>query len=91
MRAKPCDFRSKSQFQRQLHLPRGEGIGDLHRVGWHLKMAGEVVDSNLATDLFKVYGVAGQTVLGDGHQLVVAVEQIEGFHYQVNLQTISNV
>src|SRR5580698_8963596 len=54
-------------------------------------MAGEVVDSNLVTDFDEVGGVAGEAVFGDGHQLIVAVQQIEGFDHQIDLQTFSGI
>src|SRR5580698_301972 len=66
-------FCSKCHLQRQLNLARRERIGGRHGVRWHLEMPGEVIDSNLVTDLNKVGRVAGQAVLRDRHQLVVTV------------------
>src|SRR6202044_785991 len=53
-------------------------------------MAGVVVDSGFIADLFEVGSVGLHAVFGDQNALVVAVEQVEGFQNQVQLQALAH-
>jgi hypothetical protein len=66
---------SKHHFQGELHLPWRERIGGLQGVSGNLVMSGVVVDSKLSADFHKVRHVALQTILGDQHALVIAIQQ----------------
>ena len=74
-----------------MHLAWRIGIERPHGADRDLEVTGEVVDSKLVADLHKLRGVAFLTIFGDGDQLVVAIEEVEGFDDQVDLHAVSEV
>src|SRR5580693_6051504 len=53
-------------------------------------MAGIVIHSDFVADLFEVGGIGLQAVFGDQDALIVAIEQVEGFEDQVQLQALAH-
>jgi hypothetical protein len=53
-------------------------------------MARVVIDSKFVADLYEVRGVRFQAILSDEYAPVVAIQQIEGFYDQVQLDALGN-
>src|SRR5262249_49822187 len=80
--------RSKARPQGELQLPRWVGTGGLHGARRQAVISREVIESNLVSDAYESRCVALVAVLGELHQLVIAVEGVEGFDDQVHFPAV---
>ena len=82
---------SKSEPQRELHLPGSIGVVGMKEVGRGSVLCWEVVDSNVLSSLNELRGIADETVAGSDNFGIVAVEHIERFGHHFQFHVISGV
>src|SRR5271169_1496277 len=80
---------SEAEFQGQLHLPRCICAGRYQetRVGGVVAGVGSTANPSLAQH--EIPGRAGKAAIGDGHALVIAVEQVEALGAQFQLEGLA--
>src|SRR5437588_13018411 len=82
-------FAVERQSQGELNLARRIGAGGSRQVRRSLIVGRKVFDSNRFIELHKVGRGAREAIIRDRHALVVAVQSIERFRYQLEFVTWS--
>src|SRR5208282_4249549 len=80
---------SEPEFERQLHLPWCIGAGGYQEIGVGGVVAGIGGSANSRLPQHELPGRAGKAAIGDGHALVIAVEQVEALGHQLQLEVLS--
>src|SRR5260370_36035237 len=87
-RAAGHHFRSKTDLDRELDLPRGIGAGRLQERRFGLETGRVDLGGDGLLSEYKLSGVIGEPVIGHVHALVVAIEGVETLGKKLELEAL---